>query len=194
LPGVGSFLIVDDKKVDKRDLGNDFFVTVDDIGRPKAQVVADLMMEMNPDLEGKGAFVNENVNDFIDTNESVIKDAQMVVACDVNNATAVRLGQLCEEKNVPLIVIRQYGMLGYIRLYKPENTIIETKKAQVVFKDLRLANPWPELLQFANDFNFETMEKIEHTHTPYAVILIQALQKWRDTHDGAQPKGFAQLN
>lgn len=38
LPGVGSFTIVDDKKVEDRDLGNNFFITVDDIGKSRAEV------------------------------------------------------------------------------------------------------------------------------------------------------------
>ena len=58
LPGVGSedagghFTIVDDSKVIERDLGNDFFVTVDDLGKSKAAVVTELMVEMNPDVKG----------------------------------------------------------------------------------------------------------------------------------------------
>jgi len=35
LPGVGKFTIVDDHKVSFEDIGNDFFVTEEDIGKPK---------------------------------------------------------------------------------------------------------------------------------------------------------------
>jgi len=30
-------------------MGNDFFVTVDDIGKPKAEVALAMLLEMNPD-------------------------------------------------------------------------------------------------------------------------------------------------
>ena len=36
LPGFGNIMIVDDKRVDARDLGNDFFVAQESIGQPKS--------------------------------------------------------------------------------------------------------------------------------------------------------------
>ena len=53
LPGFGNITIVDDKRVEERDLGNDFFVTADSVGSAKAQVILDLLLEMNPeDVQG----------------------------------------------------------------------------------------------------------------------------------------------
>lgn len=60
LPAVGRFTIVDGEKVNLRDCGNNFFVTKDSIGQPRAQVriiislkiqvVTDLLKELNPDV------------------------------------------------------------------------------------------------------------------------------------------------
>ncbi len=50
LPAIGQFTVVSDAFVTERDFGHDFFVTRDDLGRPKAQVVAELMVEMNEDV------------------------------------------------------------------------------------------------------------------------------------------------
>jgi hypothetical protein len=36
-------------------------------------------------------------------------------------------------------------MLGYIRIFKEESTIIEKKEAAVKIRDLRVTDPWPEL-------------------------------------------------
>jgi len=36
LPGFGNITIVDDKRVEARDLGHDFFVTAEQVGQPKA--------------------------------------------------------------------------------------------------------------------------------------------------------------
>jgi amyloid beta precursor protein binding protein 1 len=38
LPGAGSITIVDDKTVQDRDLGNNFFITEDDIGKNRCDV------------------------------------------------------------------------------------------------------------------------------------------------------------
>jgi hypothetical protein len=49
LPGLGRFTIVDGMTVGSADLGNNFFVTPESHGRPRAEVVRDLLVEMNPD-------------------------------------------------------------------------------------------------------------------------------------------------
>lgn len=64
-------------------------------------------------------------------------------------------------------------MVGYLRLQKPTNCIIEPKIAQVKFKDLRVAQPWPELEQFAASFDLEALEQMKFIHVPYAVLLIK---------------------
>lgn len=50
--GVGSFTIVDHEKVVEADLGNNFFVTQESLGQPRAQVVCELLQEMNADANG----------------------------------------------------------------------------------------------------------------------------------------------
>jgi len=57
------FLVVDDKKVSKRDVGNNFFVSIDDIGKDIAPVVQGWLSEMNPDVRGKSMV--SSVSNFI---------------------------------------------------------------------------------------------------------------------------------
>lgn len=45
-----------------------------------------------------------------------------------------------------LIVLRQYGLMGYLRSFKRELTVMESKPADVVFDDLRINEPFPTLL------------------------------------------------
>jgi len=68
---------------------------------------------------------------------------------------AIALSLIAEPVNLPLILVRQYGMLGYLRFFKKESTIIEAKETGVRNLDLRLSSAWPELLAFAERFNFE---------------------------------------
>ena len=83
-------------------------------------------------------------------------------------------------------------MVGYLRICKPINCIIEPKMAQVKFKDLRVAQPWEELKQFADEFDMDSLEQMKFIHVPYALLLIKACDKWRSEHDGAMPANFAQ--
>jgi len=76
-------------------------------------------------------------------------------------------------------------MIGYMRSYKAENFLIEPKEAQKKFNDLRITTPWPELEAFASQWDFKTIDELnEHNHVPYGVILIQAIKKWKASHEG----------
>lgn len=46
LPGLGSFTVVDGASVSVADLGNNFFVTAADLGRPRAEVRAELHLQL----------------------------------------------------------------------------------------------------------------------------------------------------
>lgn len=91
---------------------------------------------------------------------------------------------------MPFILIRQYGLLGYIRLFKVESTIIEKKEAAVKVRDLRVTEPWTELEKYAMSFDLASLEEIEFNHVPFACILIQAVEAWRSKHSGDLPKTF----
>ena len=52
LPGVGRFTILDSELVQPADVACNFFVTASSVGRHRAEVVAELLQEMNPDVAG----------------------------------------------------------------------------------------------------------------------------------------------
>jgi NEDD8-activating enzyme E1 regulatory subunit len=160
------------------------------VGSLKAKVVADLMVEMNPDV--KGTFTKMSPSHFIDFNAKALRECQLVIACELSNSDVVKLGEVIGAHNVPLCHLRQYGQLGYIRLYKHQNDLIESRNSENPFtkRDLRMANPWPELLQYANSFDLHTKDEAVRSHMPYVVILIQLLNKWRQDHGGAVPKTY----
>jgi amyloid beta precursor protein binding protein 1 len=43
LPGLGRFTVMDGERVGSEDLGNNFFVRAEDLGRPRAEAVAQLL-------------------------------------------------------------------------------------------------------------------------------------------------------
>ena len=54
LPGVGSFAIADEAVVKEEDLGVNFFLTDDSLGKSRAEECARWLQELNPEVEGKG--------------------------------------------------------------------------------------------------------------------------------------------
>lgn len=65
LPCIKKFVIVDDAKITERDLGQNFFMTEDDLGKCKAQVMMENLHELNP-TDTQGAFIDMPVDKFID--------------------------------------------------------------------------------------------------------------------------------
>ena len=54
LPGVGRYTIVDDAKVEERDLGVNFFLAEDSLGNPRALATCNYLRELNPEVKGSG--------------------------------------------------------------------------------------------------------------------------------------------
>lgn len=52
LPGIGRFTIVDHAIVTEADLGVNFFLDEDSLGKSRAQCCAELLGELNPDVKG----------------------------------------------------------------------------------------------------------------------------------------------
>ena len=52
LPGVGSFTIVDEAVVEEKDLGVNFFLTEESLGKSRAEESCDLLKELNPEVKG----------------------------------------------------------------------------------------------------------------------------------------------
>jgi len=83
LPAVGRFTIVDDAKVVARDFGNDFLVTRAHLGKNKAECLAEMLCEMNPDV--KGDHMDISVQEFIKSHAAeMCKKVSLIIACDVN--------------------------------------------------------------------------------------------------------------
>ena len=57
-------------------------------------------------------------------------------------------------------------------------------------EDLRLDVPFPELTDFVESIDLNSMNKKDHSHTPYLVILLKLLERWKSTHNGTMPKTY----
>lgn len=53
--GVGNFTIVDDATVTEADLGVNFFLDEDSLGKSRAQACTELLLELNPEVQGDWA-------------------------------------------------------------------------------------------------------------------------------------------
>lgn len=88
------------------------------------------------------------------------------------------LADLCWKHGIPLLIARAYGLIGTVRLQLKEHDIIESRPEADRF-DLRIANPFPDLVSYCDTIDLDALSSIEHSHIPYIVILYKAIQAWK---------------
>jgi len=196
LPGIGSFTIADEKVVTESDLGCNFFVTKEDIGKSRADAVRNWLVEMNEDVKG-GDSILESPSSLIETNPSVISKFSFVIAANLPQSTLVPLSKLCWEQNIPLLIVRAYGFIGYTRLQLKSHDILEGKPDpnNGIIHDIRISNSFKELEDFAESITIGDLDIFEHKHVPFIVILIQVLNQFKAKNNRAPTsKDRAELN
>ncbi|ORY78126.1 NEDD8-activating enzyme E1 regulatory subunit-like protein [Protomyces lactucae-debilis] len=187
LPGIGSFTVLDHRAVTPQDAGCNFFVTMDDVGRPRAQVVAGLLQELNADVQGTHRSVNVTA-ELTKTPDYFVNDFDLVIVAQLDPTSLRILASSLWQANIPLVVVNSIGFMGILRIAVPEHCIVETHPDAIV--DLRLDVPWPELSAFASSMDLQAMDNNEHTHVPYIALLLRYLEEWKDTHNGLVPSNF----
>ncbi|KAG2424108.1 hypothetical protein HXX76_014782 [Chlamydomonas incerta] len=189
LGGIASFTIVDGGKVEARDLGNNFLVSASSLGEPRAKVVTELLQELNESVSG--SYVEEVPEVLIADNPAFFSGFDLVIATQMREQDAVALDAICRATGrARLLLVRSYGLVGYLRASLPEHRIVESKPDSQL-DDLRLNAPWPELSAFAASFPLEQLDEVAHAHVPYVVLLLQAAERWRGSHGGALPASGA---
>lgn len=194
LPNVGKFTIVDDVVTSEADLGNNFFVDQDGIGKPRAEVVTTLLVEMNN--AAKGEPVVKNPIKVIEDESEFFKDFSVVIACNIPEKPLLTLGAICYKKEIPLVVLAAYGLLGYARLQIPEHPVIEShyeNDRYDLFVHPEQLKHFDELKTFIDKFGKldEIKDTMEHAHVPYVVILSKAMDAYREKN-GGMPKTYEQ--
>jgi amyloid beta precursor protein binding protein 1 len=184
LPGVGKFTVVDDKKVSQLDLGTNFFVDPSNIDKMRAQVVTDMLCEMNPDV--RGVAITDSISSILLSNPSFLSAYNLIITANIEENMLTYVSSFCWTQKIPLIVTRTYGLIGYLRIQIQSHAIIESKPDSKLY-DLRIANSFKEFEEYCDDFDFGTSNTLSHSHIPYPVILFKALSTWKANNGGATP-------
>ncbi|KAK6544781.1 hypothetical protein TWF694_001464 [Orbilia ellipsospora] len=196
LPGVGQFTIVDHAVVTDEDLGTNFFLDDSCIGLSRAQKTCELLCELNPDV--KGNFINDNIENIIKSTPEKLKEYTIVLATgDITTSTLLDLDKILYPLDIPFFHLRCVGFSFTCRVAVSEHAIVETHPASTI--DLRLLNPFPELLALAEEKastmdDKDKMSTHDHGHIPYVLILLRVLEDWKSSHDGKVPSNYSEKN
>ncbi|ETE66509.1 NEDD8-activating enzyme E1 regulatory subunit, partial [Ophiophagus hannah] len=161
LPGIGSFTIIDGNPVTGEDVGNSFFLQRSNIGQNRAQCATELLQELNNDVCGN--FVEENPDKLLDNDPSFFCRFNVVIATQLPESTLLRLADVLWNYNIPLLICRTYGLIGYMRIVIKEHPESHPDNA---LDDLRLDNPFPELREHIQSYDLEHMEKKNNGQIP----------------------------
>lgn len=184
LAGIGAITVNDQGLVSEDDLSGNFFFLREDIGKGKAEALVNNLVEMNGEVE-KTAIPN-SLGELLE-NKKFWDQFNVVVVSDwIPKKYFKRLLDILWSKNIPLLVLNAVGFYGTLRVYVSETTIMETHDP-ARFHDLRICYPWAELQEYVDSIDLSKIDDVTHAHVPYVVILIKALEKWKQTHGGQLP-------
>uniref|UniRef100_A0A8C5ED35 NEDD8-activating enzyme E1 regulatory subunit n=1 Tax=Gouania willdenowi TaxID=441366 RepID=A0A8C5ED35_GOUWI len=173
LPGIGAFTIVDGHTVTGED--------------NRAQAATELLQELNSHVSGN--FVEESPEKLLDNNPDFFHRFTIVIAVQLPESTSLRLGSVLWSASIPFLVCKTYGLIGYMRLVVQEHTVIESHPDSAL-EDLRLDKPFAEFKNHLQSFDLESMNKKDHSHTPWIIIIAKYLEKWLSEHNYKPPQNY----
>lgn len=95
--------------------------------------------------------------------------------------------------NTPVFYIHCAGFYAHFTAQLPAAfPVVDTHPNPTSISDLRLLEPWPELLSFVHDktANLDQMSDEEHGHIPYVLLLLHYLDAWKFSHNGNAPSNY----
>ncbi|KAJ5125646.1 hypothetical protein N7476_010018 [Penicillium atrosanguineum] len=184
LPGIGGFTIVDPATVTEADLGVNFFLEEESLGKSRAQETCRLLKELNPDVQG--SFNSEVHPDFLPQHKLVI------ISGPTKRSSLDPLIQRAQKHGIPILYTHSVGFFAIFSLQLPaEYPIVETHPDPESGQDLRLLNPWPKLVAAAAALgDLDGMDDHQHGHIPYILILLHFLEQWKQSHRGNAPGNY----
>lgn len=97
--------------------------------------------------------------------------------------------------SIPFFYIHSVGFYSHFSVQLPAQfPVVDTHPDPDSTQDLRLLNPWPELVDFVRlrTKNLDSLDDHEHGHVPYLALLLHYLNLWRDSHDGRSPDNYSE--
>ncbi|OOF99249.1 hypothetical protein ASPCADRAFT_513299 [Aspergillus carbonarius ITEM 5010] len=190
LPGIGGFTIVDPALVTESDLGVNFFLEEESLGKSRAEETCRLLRELNPDVDG--SFYTKPIAELLRDPEFLPQYKLVLISGPVKRSSLEALRKAAKDLDIPVLYTRSVGFYSIFSLQLPAAfPIVETHPDPESTQDLRLLNPWPELAAVgASINNLDSLDDHQHGHVPYVLLLLHYLELWKKTHDGQVPSNY----
>jgi len=97
--------------------------------------------------------------------------------------------------SIPLFYIHSIGFYSQFSIQlPPQFPIVDSHPDPASTQDLRLLNPWPELVDFTKQKtkDLDSLHDHDHGHIPYLLLLLHFLEEWKASHDGKAPANYSE--
>ncbi|KAK2013053.1 ThiF family protein [Colletotrichum eremochloae] len=193
LPGIGKFTIADDAVVDEADLGVNFFLDESHIGKPRAQSCTELLLELNPEVQGDWYPKKSETLNLQHVLDSATPFTMILYTLPMKPESLQAIESYSFEHKTPLIAIHSAGFYSYFKIRLPGvYPIVDTHPDATSTTDLRLLTPWEELEAFSEEItkDIDNLNSHDHGHLPFVAILLHYLKAWKASHNGAAPSNY----
>lgn len=145
LAGLERFTIVDPNLVTRGDLGKNFFVTKDDLGKPRAEVVAQLLQRHGLFMKKENAVgVHKDPVELLNENPEFYKQFDLLIVSGCTTDVSIKFSHFCKMNHIELVIVRAYSQIGLLQLYSKEHDIFDCRNKEML-TNYHILNPWKEL-------------------------------------------------
>ncbi|KAJ9128204.1 hypothetical protein QFC24_000496 [Naganishia onofrii] len=183
LPGISHFTVISDAIVQPRDIATNFFLVPDSMGLSTAEETTRHLKELNPSVEGCSR--QADPLQLLKDEPEFFTSFTMILSVNSAPEFELALSDLIwsasdNESMTPdisLITVRNSGFVGKMRVQYRQHCIVDTHPDST--HTLRLDQPFQELKDFALGLDMESMDSMEHSHIPYVILLVRALERFK---------------
>ncbi|GCC16585.1 hypothetical protein chiPu_0020344, partial [Chiloscyllium punctatum] len=129
----------------------------------RAQAAMELLRELNSDVSGN--FMEESLEQLLENDPTFFLRFNIVIATQLSESSLLRLSAILWKADVPLLVCRTYGLVGYMRLAVKEHPVVESHPDNAL-EDLRLDSPFPHLKDHIQAYDLDKMDKKHSSQLP----------------------------
>ncbi|CAG8607816.1 13162_t:CDS:2 [Ambispora leptoticha] len=162
LAGIGSLTILDDQKVTPEDLGAQFFLSANDIGKNRAVASRDRIRNLNPRV-----VVTADSDNLAKKSEEFFSKFDVICLTDCDLDTLIRVNEICRKFDKKLYASSTMGLFGYI--FCDLNYHEETKEA-------KLDKEEPEVKRTKKETQYVSLET-SLSKTDWAQVKFKKLKK-----------------
>lgn len=119
----------------------------------------------------------------------------ILVGPTTNSYVLEKICRHAEISSIPLFYVHSVGFYSQFSVQLPAQfPIVDTHPDPTSTQDLRLLNPWPELLMFTREKtgDLDKQSDHDHGHVPYLLLLLHYLNVWEIAKPGEAPANYAE--